>query len=79
MCLSILPVIIFVFWLRDRGSEVEDHAGDRIRGGGMGILTCFYCSPKAVILTIILSGTQDKHLGSAWLLRSVYSMPLLLL
>lgn len=65
MRLSILPVIIFVFLLRDRGSEVEDHVGDRIRGGGMGILTCFYYSPKAVILAIILSGTQDKHLGSA--------------
>lgn len=79
MRLSILPVIIFVFLLRDRGSEVADHAGDRIRGGGMGILTCFDYSAKAVILTIILSGTQDKHLGSAWLLRSAYSVLLLLL
>ena len=48
MRLSILPVIIFVFLLRDRGSEVADHPGDRIRGGGMGILTCFYCSAKAL-------------------------------
>lgn len=68
----ILPVIIFVFQLRDRTLEVEELAGGRIRGGGIGIFHHVCEGPEDMLLTIVLFETQDKHLCSAWLLRSAW-------